>query len=231
MVNNIEYVSIQEIASRLTRHPLMAEITIEPIVQYTIDFMHYVGTPIIFEDDFDTVKIRNYRGALPCNLLSVTQIRNKKTGISMRSTTDSFSGHPHNKHSNKGEDTFKTKGRVIFTSFEEGEVEIAFKSIKVDEHGFPLIPDDGVFLRTLELYIKKEYFTILHDLSKISFQALTNAQQEYAFAVGNLTSRYKMPSVSEMQSITGMMNQLFTRTNEFRKGFKNLGDKEYIKQQ
>jgi len=38
----------------------------------------------------------------------------------------------------------------------------------IDEEGLPMIPDNPIFLKTLELYIKKEYFTILFDMGKIS---------------------------------------------------------------
>lgn len=229
MINNLNFISIREIASRLSRHPLMAEITIEPIIQYTLDFISIVGLPMIYEDKYDEVNIINYRGALPCGLVKINQVRNQKNGIPMRSMTDNFSEHPFKKEI-KTEDTFKTRGEVIFTSFKEGKVGISYESIQVDQDGLPLIPDDGSFLKTLELYIKKEYFTILNDLGKIPYQTLFNTQKEYAFRVGNLTNKFKMPSTSEMQSITGILNQFFTRSNEFGKGFRDLGNKEFIKQ-
>lgn len=37
-----------------------------------------------------------------------------------------------------------------------------------------------------------------------------------------------IPSVSEMESITNMFNQLIPRVNEFNKGFRHLGDREYL---
>ena len=229
MINNLNFISIREIVSRITRHPLMAEITIEPIIQYTLDFISIVGLPIIYEDKYEEVEIVNFRGALPCGLVKINQVRNHENGVAMRSMTDNFSEHSFKKEK-RTEDTFKTRGEVIFTSFKDGKVDIAFEAIQVDEDGLPLIPDDGAFLKTLELYIKKEYFTILNDIGKISYQTLFNTQKEYAFRVGNLTNKFKMPSVSEMQSITGVLNQFFTRTNEFRKGFRDLGNKEFIKQ-
>jgi hypothetical protein len=99
----------------------------------------------------------------------------------------------------------------------------------LDDEGLPLLPDEPTFLRALELYIKKQWFTILFDMNKISPAVLQNTQQEYAFAVGACNNTFIIPSVSEMESIKNMWNQLIPRFNEFRNGFKNLGDKEHLK--
>jgi hypothetical protein len=51
--------------------------------------------------------------------------------------------------------TYKIQGNFIYTSFEEGEIEVSYQAIATDEQGFPLIPDNSSFTRALELYIKK----------------------------------------------------------------------------
>ena len=94
-----------------------------------------------------------------------------------------------------------------------------------------MIPDNSIFLKALELYIKKEWFTIQFDMGKIAPAVLQNVQQEYAWKVGQLNTEFILPSVSEMEAISNMMNQLLPRTNEFRKGFKPLGNREYWKDQ
>jgi hypothetical protein len=54
----------------------------------------------------------------------------------------------------------------------------------LDEDGFPLIPDNQSFKKALEYYIKREYFTILFDIGVITAPVLTNAEQRYAWYVG-----------------------------------------------
>lgn len=56
----------------------------------------------------------------------------------------------------------------------DGEIEIAYRAIAVDEDGYPLIPDRSPFTRALELYIKKQCFTILFDLGKINQAVYSN---------------------------------------------------------
>lgn len=232
MVNNVTYTNIREIASRLMRHPLMVDLTLEAIIQYTVDFIGIVGLPAIYYDKVDTVDISNYRAALPCDLIAIRQVKDVKNNISLRATTDTFHLiHDEKKPIMRQEGTFKTQGNIIYTSFKEGKIAIAYRAIPVDEEGLPMIPDNSIFLKALELYIKKEWFTIQFDMGKIAPAVLQNVQQEYAWRVGQLNTEFTLPSVSEMEAISNMMSQLLPRTNEFRKGFKPLGNREYIKDQ
>ena len=89
--------------------------------------------------------------------------------------------------------------------------------------------DNSVFLKALEAYIKREVFTILFDMGKITPAVLQNTQQQYAWLAGQLQSELTIPSISEMESIKNSWCTLLQRTTEFREGFKNNGSQEYIK--
>lgn len=225
MVNNFQYSNIREILSRLLRHPLLTDLSLESAIQYTVDFFGIMGLPPTYVDALEETKIEDYRGMLPCNLISINQVRCKKTGICLRSMTDNFNGIGED----KTELSFKTQGRMIYTSFKEGIVEVSYKAMPVDSEGYPLLPDEPSFLRALELYIKKQWFTILFDMGKISPAVLQNTQQEYAFAAGSCNNTFMIPSVSEMESIKGLMNQMIPRYNEFKYGFKHEGNREHLK--
>lgn len=228
MVNNFQYVNIREILSRLLRHPLLTDLNLETVIQYVIDFLGIMGLPPTYVDALEEIEITDYRGVLPCNLISINQVRWKKNSICMRSMTDNFNGHSEK---DNGEPTFKTQGRCIYTSFKDGIVEVSYKAIPIDSEGYPLLPDEPTFLRALELYIKKQWLTILFDMGKISAAVLYNTQEEYSFAAGACNNTFIIPSISEMESIKGLMNQIIPRFNEFRYGFKHEGDRELIRVQ
>lgn len=228
MTNNVSFINIREILSRITRHPLMTDVGLEAVIQYTLDFIAAMGLPKIYVDKVADVDIEDYRAMLPCDLVSVIQVRTKH-GECLRSMTDTFGNYPIDRSQGTGEGTFKTQGRVIYTSFKKGGIQIAYKAIPVDDEGLPMLPDNSIFLKTLELYIKKEVFTTLFDMGKIQPAVLNNIQQEYAFKAGQCNSEFTLPSPSEMESISGILNQMIPRANEFRKGFRDLGSKEYIK--
>lgn len=226
MWSEFNYISINEVLSRVMRNPLLRDLDLEAAIQYTLDFIACVGLPNIYIDKTDTISINNYRGNLPCNLISINQVRLARNGVCLRAMTDSFNGtHPED----KGELSFKTQGSVIFTSFKDGDIEISYKALSTDDDGLPLLPDNLIFLKALELYIKKEWFTILFDMGKISPAVLQNTQQEYAFKVGQCNNEFMIPSVSEMESITRMLNTLVPRVSDFKKSFRHLGDTEYLK--
>lgn len=226
MWSEFNYVRLPEILSRVMRHPLLTDLNLETAIQYTLDFFAAMGLPNIYADKVTTICIDNYRGVLPCDLIAINQVRLARNGVCLRAMTDSFNGtHPED----KGELSFKTQGSVIFTSFKDGDIEISYKAISTDDDGLPLLPDNPIFLKALELYIKKEWFTILFDMGKISPAVLQNTQQEYAFKAGQCNNEFMIPSVSEMESITRMLNTLVPRVSDFKKSFRHLGDTEYLK--
>ena len=229
MVNNFNWINIREVISRVLRNPLLQSVDLEAAIQYTIDFIAAMGLPTTFIDKYDTVEIENYRGMLPCDLISIEQVRNEKTKVPMRWMTDNF--NEHSDHINSFE-SFKVQGRIIYTSFKEGKIGISYKAVKVDKEGIPMLPDNPIFLKALELYITKEEFTRMFYLDKLGANGaakLQHVEQEYAFKAGQCNNEFIIPSVSEMQSLTGMLHQLVPHQDEFRYGFKTLGDKEQYK--
>ena len=228
MWSEFRYINIREVLSRVMRHPLMSSITLEYAIQYTLDFIGIMGLPKVYEDKKAIVKIEMFRGVLPCDCVMINQVRDCKSGVCLRAMTDNF---PGTHKEDKGELSFKTQGAIIYTSFKKGEVEISYKGIHVDDEGLPMLPDNAVFLKALEAYIKKEWFTVLFDLGKIQLASLQNAQQQYAWLAGQLQSEFTIPSVSEMESFKRSWCTLIQRTTSFNDGFRNNGNQEYIKLQ
>lgn len=244
MVKEIRYTSIRRVLDSLHDHPMMAGLTLEQAVRHTLRFIGIFGMTKFYQDKEDIIDIHEFRGLLPCDLISITQVKDECSGICLRSMTDTFTPglmpppppHPI-KHMpyippmapGHGEAAFKTQGRVIFTSFPEGKIKIAYKAIPVDEDGFPLLIDNENYLACLEAYIKKQVFTVKFDQGKISAGILQNAQTEYAWLAGQLQSEFTIPSYSEMESITRYLTSILSSVKHFDNGFKDLGSREYIR--
>ena len=226
MISEISYINIREALSRVLKHPLLQDVTLEQAVQYTIDFIGIFGMPKLYQDKEEALHVEDFRAVLPCDLISINQIKECKTGICLRSMTDNF----YTKDDNS-ELSFKTQGDILYTSFKTGDILVSYKAIPIDEDGYPLLIDNPVFLKALESYIKKEAFTVLFDMGKITSAVLQNTQQQYAWLAGQLQSEFNMPSISEMESIKRSWCTLLQRTNEFSSGFKNNGNQEYIRVQ
>ena len=75
MVKTVSFINIRELLSRLLRHPLLQDVTLEQVVQHTIDFISIVGMPKFYLDKEQTIEIKEYRGLLPCDLISINQVK------------------------------------------------------------------------------------------------------------------------------------------------------------
>lgn len=227
MVQQFNWVSIRTVLDRLLRHPMLQDVTLEAVVQYTVDFIQIAGCPMQYIDKDAEVEIKDYRGKLPCDLIQINMIKDCKSHHMLRAATDYFDSN-HIKHNDHDDLVFKVQGMVLVTNIKEGKVIVSYKSIPIDEDGFPLIPDHPAFLTALESYIKMKYFEVLFDLGKIQAGIYQNTQQQYYWNVGRYQSQFTLPSISEMESITNMLNTLIPMNNQFKQGFKHLGDKELI---
>ena len=219
------FVNIREVLARVTSHSMLKNVDLEQAIRYTVDFISIVGLPTFYLDKEVDIPIEDYRGLMPCDLVSIIQVKDKKTGFCMHSMIDTFNPREYDFHT---ESTFKTQGNVILTSFRTGEVTISYKALPVDETGIPLLIDNANFLKALELYIKKEKFSDLYDEGKIRDGIMSKAETDYAWAVAQCEKEFIMPSLSELQSITNMWNTLIPRVSEFNNGFIELGNKEYL---
>jgi len=321
MITEIQYTSIKRVLDDLMDHPMLRDLTLEQAVRHTLRFISLNGFPALYTDKTAEVGIEDFRGVMPCDLISIVQVRDMRTGIAMRAMTDTFypperrrrpgccvdlthnmvpghrhwneerrqdmpphegfphedfhhgehdiphdrrphdeehghgeplhEGHPrhhdmphhdelpleplHKRHLHTysymrlREESFKTQGRIIYTSFPHGRIEMVYKSIPVDDDGYPLLIDNETYLAALEAYIKKQVFTVKYDLGKISAAVLQNAQQEYAWQAGMLDAEINIPSMSEMEAITRMWNTMIPQVRHFDTTFREQGSREYIR--
>lgn len=228
-----KYISLKQILDNLLDHPMLREVSFERAVNYTQSFMRIVGCPKIFEEKTAIIEIEDYRGVLPCDFNEIIQVRTHNTCDDnykvFRYSTDNF--HMSDNKQDSFDLTYKIQGNVIFTSMKEGTIEIAYNAFAIDSEGYPLIPDNSAFIRALELYIKKQCFTVLFDLGQINQAVYNNVCQEYAWAVGAAQSDLIRPTIDQMQAITNSLNTLIWRTTEHNNGFVNNGSAEKIKLQ
>lgn len=221
-----KYISIRQILDNLLVHPLLRDLTLERVVNYAVDFMRIVGMPKLYEEKTTVLTIDNYRALLPCDFNQVLQVRKHNSNEYFRHSTDNY--HMGN-HQGSLDNTYKIQGGLIYTSLKDGDIEISYQAIAVDEEGYPALPDNSSFTRALELYIKKQWFTIQFELGKLQAPVLQNVQQEYAWAVGQCQSDLVRPTIDQMESLANSWNTLIPRTAEHSKGFSTNGSRQTIK--
>lgn len=215
-------ISIRQILDDILVHPMLQDITLERAVNYAIEFIRIVGMPDAFEKRTSLLTVANYQADLTQleGCYQILSIRNKNTEVILSSSSSLFD-LPDSSVS----PSYVLRGNVLQTSIKEGELEISYLGIPIDDDGFPTIPNIASYIRALEAYIKKQWFTILFDLGKLHSSILSNAQQEYAWAVGQAQSELASPSLDEIEAFTNMWNSLLPQRNPYLSGFKTLGSR------
>lgn len=211
------FTSINTIADRITRHPLMEDVPFESIVDYTVDFMRIVGVPDMFHEKVCVIDIDEYKGLLPDDYYEVIQVRDCKTNIAYKYATDSFFYSDKNRSCDY---TYKIQGGVIFVNNRVCKIEMSYLAIPIGEDCSPEIPDNASFLRALEAYIKMKVFTVLFDMDKIKPAVLQNAQQEYTWAVGDCQSEFNRLTIDKAEAYFTNFRRLITKYNSHSEGFK-----------
>ena len=226
-----QYVKISRIAEDLAEHPMLRDIPFDRIINYVQELMQIIGSPKLFLEKTAIVKITNYRGELPCDFVNMIQVRGAGCiANEYVSATDNFHMADRKRPSCIDQTaTYRIQGNVIITSKEHEDVEIAYTAIPVDENGWPMLPDNAVFIRAVESYIKMRRFNILFDQGQISQNVFTQAQQDYYFNAGQAQTELLIPTEDEMETITNMWNTLIPRVTEHRNGFATAHNKEFIR--
>ena len=193
------YISIRQILDDVLAHPMLRDLSLERAVDHAIHFMRIVGMPKMFIEKVTTVTLDEYRALLPDDYYNIIQVREANSNIPLQHTIDNY---------HMGDDknslapSYRIQGNIIYSSLRDKELEVSYKALPIDEEGYPMLPDNSSFIKALELYIKKQYFTVLFDMGKITGQVLNNTQQEYAWYVGQCQSDLVRPTLDEMKSIT-----------------------------
>lgn len=210
----------------LAQHPMLREIPLETVVRYVVEFMRIVECSFTFSEKVADIDIEDHCGELPCDFHEEIMVRGENGEPYLYSRNPFFD---RDCDKPKSQPTYVIRGGVIQTSLDRGTVQVSYRSIDTDDDGYPMIPDDAVTIRAIEAYVKRQWFTILFDLSRLPAQSLNNAQQEYAWAVGQCQSRQHMMSLDKAQSLTNSLRTLIQRSHEHSDQFDSLGARETIK--
>jgi len=189
------YVSIDVIANKIYKNPLLKDINFEDIIDYTLSVIKILRVPGVYKEESCYKEVDNHMIALPKNALNIKTvdlcIGNRL--IPIRESTYSLSNHLNkiNEQYNHHNNTYSINNQILKTSCKKGKIFITFDTIKVDNDNIPMIPDSEALLRAIEAYIKIQVYTVLVDLNKLSERALNRAEQEYYFNVGKAQSEFQ----------------------------------------
>lgn len=243
------FIPLTVMMDRLLRNPTLKNVQYEAVIDYTADFIESVGLPETkMSGEIFQARVENYKAELPCELTDETfvYINGQPAYASADLTITSKGKIKHRKHGficdrgcvpNKiytslpavcqshGIYTYKIQGRYIFTNIKDGEVVIQYDAMKTDENGEPMIPDNRLFMKALELYIKREYQALKVEEGKLHPSILDRTEQDYCWTVGQMLSREKTPNYAEMATIINALHTLRANKDAFDTAFASMNSK------
>jgi hypothetical protein len=226
-----KYISINYILENYYRNfRFLGTMDFYDAMEYVWSAMNLINVPQEYIDKLDCIKVENFKGELPCDLHQIIQCREYTQKIPMRYSTDSFHSPMHCNNSPdldvNSDLTYKLNDSVIFTSFKEGTVEMAYLAFPVDEEGYPMIPDNEKFVKAITSYLAERKGFQLYMEGKLDAQRYGKLEKEWLFYVGAAQAAAKMPSIDQMESLKNQWLRLIPNIERHNRGFRDLGSQE-----
>jgi len=212
------------------------EIKYDEVIEWVWDVMSLIGAPQSFEDKVtdgstrmpEIIVITDYRGELPSDVYSVTLARDYDTKMPMVCKSSSFIRDTDQVFVRESQYTYTLNNNYIYTSFEEGEVELHYKAFPTNALGMPMIPDDIKFVMATQAYIAERIGFRMWMQDKLSQQKYNKLEQERMWYIGAAQTRAATPSVDEMEGIKNRFLRLKTVTDLHDTSFLYSTEKERL---
>lgn len=235
---NGNYISISSILSNILKYPFVEGIQKEDIAEYLAALTRLIGAPIAMVNLVKELKVENYRAKTPTDLIYVRGIRynseqidTKEAYIPMRYASDIYHSGIHCSDSLDNscintDYTYEIDSNYIRTSAETGYIQIAYQSIKTDEYGLPMIPDDEKFKQALKYYILWQYAEPSYYRKDVPRDVYEDIKQNYAFYVGGASNSLNMPSPDQMKTLENGLIRLIKSSTQHETAWRNFQRKE-----
>lgn len=116
------------------------------------DVLDFVGCYSLFEDTYKKVKVVNGKAKVPETSEGINYIEHENCELPRSDNHNIINKCKCSKPCHKTK-SYILNGNYIITSFDEGEIIVYYKTILVDEQGFPQVPSNVEFLDACAWYI------------------------------------------------------------------------------
>jgi len=231
-MHNGKYVSIKSVFSELLRYPFMEGIQPEDVALHLTNLLSLLGSPFAFSKKIESLNVENNRVKIPCDLIRIEGIRlNDCDGNKpLRYASDLFHSAIHCDDSPdlscNSDLTYSINNNLIYTSFKEGVIQIAYESIVTDEEGFPMIPDLAEVKQALKYYILWQYAEPSYYRGEVTRNVYEDIKQEYAWYIGSASNKLNMLSLDKAKTLENGLIRLFQSVDFHNTSWKSFSKKE-----
>lgn len=226
-------ISVGNILWKVLKQPIVQDLKYEDAAEYAIEYLRLIGAPLAFEDKVERIKLSNYKGLLPSNLINIKGIAYSDSecegGVAMRYASNIYHTDIQNNSESGQEYTYITQNNVVTTSIKEGWINISYSALATDEFGYPLIPDNESFKVALEYYIIHRTLEGLWSMGKITDKVFQYYEQKRHYYSAQATNSMTIKNMDQMETMMSAVNRMIIDVNPQETFYKNFGIKEVIK--
>ena len=243
-----KYVDIDYIMDQMAEfHPYITDVSKRKVAEYIWKITRRLGLEDMMYDRIAVIDIEDFRGVLPNDICDIEEgmVRDYESKIPLAAITDEF-------YRTENKTTFETVRQLqvlqefcttvptdselqiytykltenhIYTGFEEGQVEMAYRAFPVDKYGMPLVVDNEKIIDAIVSYIAMMYAKTMVMMDKLSANKYGLLEQEYLFNLASARSAGKIPDHAEMNTIRNRIHSPNDGSRMFETRFRDHGKK------
>jgi len=237
-MTDYRYISIKVLIDRIMERPLFSSLELDNAIRWTIWCLGALNNPQFYHKKIANIDIDRYRGKIPYDFFRAEKIEiietseyNSNKRESMLQSGDPFLKDKINRNNPQSfkDTSYNIEGNYIFVEFEEGKVQMAYWAMPLDTNGYIMIPDNPKVIQAIMSYIKYRHLEILNDLGQVDYGKVEKEEQNYDWYIGQAQSEHFMDNLDSAETMRNIISQLYPDRNQHRTGYRDLGDKEYIR--
>lgn len=178
------------------------------------------------------ITITDHRGELPIDFVSIMPagIRDSSSKEIYYHSSDSFRSLPGIQDTDPyhltGKKTYILKDNYIETSEDSATLEMAYRAFKVDDNGFPMIPDVERVREAVRTFITYKIDHRLWRKGKIPDKVYSKSEQEWLWYIGSAKNALRIMSPERREIWTRHWTRLLPVLTSHDYSYAYLGNRE-----
>lgn len=231
------YISAKVVIAKLYRDlGINEEIPEISIYEWMAEALNLIGAYSQYNEISDCLELVSGKAKLPCNFYKLVSINFKGYPVHWATNTNAHNYQCDNCQipvcqSGVCDYTFYLNDNYLITNIgtdvtENQNICIVYLGMPVDEEGYPMIPDDVYYQKALVAFITMMLDRQDWRKGKTTDKVYQESKSEWEFYVNSARASALMPNSAQLERLKNVWRRLLPQTNEYDRGFINLGNKE-----
>lgn len=235
------YVSINTIVSKIYRDlDINSEVNFISIVEWAAEALAMIGAYSQYMETSTCLTMANGKARLPLGFEKLVSISYKNTPLTWATNTNKVNYQCSECQipvcSNENQHTFYLNDSFAITNISKTDTDdgqepnlcMVYLGVKVDEDGYPMIPDDIYYSQAVSSYIISKLDYQDWRKGKISDKVQAKSEHDWLFYVNSARGSANMPNAAQLENLKNIVSRLMPLRNEYKKGFKNISNPERL---